>query len=130
MTVGLMVDCFFYELGSGDFVHSFFSTISYHLEPKGWGTEYPYLLKNLYNDKLSWHDVDKAWEEVQDIESKLEKIEPEMVVWDIEDVSQKPPWGDNISSKVTSLANYFATGDGKTFIEILYYKSLKKINVM
>lgn len=27
--------------------------------------------------------------------------------------------GDKISPKVTSLANYFATADGKTFFEVL-----------
>ncbi|WP_370621991.1 Imm70 family immunity protein, partial [Bacillus sp. JCM 19034] len=28
MAVGILVDCFYYELGHSDFVHSFFSTIS------------------------------------------------------------------------------------------------------
>ncbi|MEK9199371.1 Imm70 family immunity protein [Ureibacillus sp. FSL E2-3493] len=32
---------------------------------------------------------------------------------------QKPPWGDKISSKVTNLANYFVTTDGKTFFEVI-----------
>lgn len=57
MAVGFMVDCFFYEVGHGDFVHSFFSTISYHLEKDGWGTKYPLLMNDLYHDKLKWSDV-------------------------------------------------------------------------
>ena len=34
MATGLMVDFYWYQLGTSDFVHSFFSTISYHLEKK------------------------------------------------------------------------------------------------
>jgi len=45
MSVGFLVDCFFYEVGRGDFLHSFFSTISYQLEKEGWGTKYPYFYK-------------------------------------------------------------------------------------
>ena len=48
MAVGFFFDCFYYEVGHVDFLHSFFSTISYHLEPNGWGTKYPKLLNDLY----------------------------------------------------------------------------------
>ena len=60
MTVGILVDCFYYELGHSDFVHSFFSTISYHLEKEGWGTKYPLIMNELYNDTLNWDDVSVA----------------------------------------------------------------------
>ena len=30
-----------WPLGSGDFVHAFFSTVSYHLETDGWGSRFP-----------------------------------------------------------------------------------------
>jgi len=36
-----------------------------------------------------------------------------------EDLSKRPPWGDNISSDITSLANYFITNDGKDLIDVL-----------
>jgi hypothetical protein len=115
MPVGFLVDCFFYEVGHPDFLHSFFSTISYHLEEEGWGTRYPLLMNDLYNDKLKWHDVPKARNQLKEIEEQLSKYSPEQVIWDINDLSKVPPWGDRISSKVTNLANYFATSDGKTF---------------
>ncbi|WMT20747.1 Imm70 family immunity protein [Parageobacillus toebii] len=44
------------------------------------------------------------------------------------DLSKVPPWGDKISSKVTNLANYFATSDGKTFFEVLY--NAMDVNIM
>ncbi|MFC4619763.1 immunity 70 family protein [Camelliibacillus cellulosilyticus] len=119
MAVGILVDCFYYELGHSDFVHSFFSTISYHLEKEGWGTKYPLIMNELYNDKLNWDDVSVAKANLIEIEQELSKHSPEHVIWDIDDLSQKPPWGDKISSKVTNLANYFATTDGKTFFEVI-----------
>ncbi|GGJ71083.1 hypothetical protein GGR02_000958 [Anoxybacillus voinovskiensis] len=119
MAVGILVDCFFYELGHSDFVHSFFSTISYHLEKEGWGTKYPLLMNDLYYDKLNWENISVARANLIEIEQELSKYSPESVIWDIDDISQKPPWGDKFSSKVTNLANYFATTDGKTFFEVL-----------
>ncbi|WP_147534943.1 immunity 70 family protein [Bacillus marasmi] len=119
MAVGILVDCFYYELGHSDFVHSFFSTISYHLEKEGWGTKYPLLMNELYNDKLNWNEVSVVKANLIEIEQELSKYLPEQVIWDIDDLSKNPPWGDKISPKVTSLANYFATNDGKTFFEVL-----------
>ncbi len=119
MTVGILVDCFYYELGHGDFVHSFFSTISYHLEKEDWGSRYPLLMNDLYNNKLKWVDVSVAKANLIEIEQKLSKHSPEHVIWDINDLSQYPPWGKKISPKVTNLANYFATTEGKTFFEVI-----------
>jgi len=120
MSVGILVDCFYYELGHSDFVHSFFSSISYHLEKEGWGTKYPLLMNELYNDKLNWSDVSVVKHNLIEIEQEFSKRSPIQVIWDINDLAQKPPWGDNISPKVTSLADYFATTDGKTFFEVLH----------
>ncbi|MBN6188693.1 immunity 70 family protein [Aneurinibacillus sp. BA2021] len=119
MSVGFLVDCFFYEIGRGDFLHSFFSTISYHLEQEGWGTKYPYLMNDLYYSKLKWTDASKTMQEAREIEEKLKNLPPEAVIWDIDDPSKQPPWGNNISEEVTSLANYFATSNRETFFEIL-----------
>ncbi|NPC91939.1 hypothetical protein HOO54_06865 [Bacillus sp. WMMC1349] len=120
MTVGFRVDCFFYEAGHGDFVHSFFSTISYYLEKDGWGTKYPLLMNDLYYDQLRWSDVPVARENLKKIEKELSKLPPEKVIWDIQDLSKSPSWENNINTKVTDVSNYFATSDGKTFFEVLY----------
>lgn len=77
-------------------------------------------MNDLYHNKLKWSDVPEARENLKEIEAELSKLAPEMVIWDIEDLSKNPPWGNNISPKVTNLSNYFATSDGKTFFEVLY----------
>jgi len=124
MAVGFFFDCFFYQVGHGDFLHSFFSTVTYHLEPNGWGTKYPYLMNDLYYKRLKWSDIPKAIDEAKEINEKLANYTPSEVIWDIEDLSKQPPWGNNISSNVTSLSNYFVTSDGRSLIEVL----LKALN--
>ncbi|MEC0537344.1 Imm70 family immunity protein [Bacillus inaquosorum] len=49
----------------------------------------------------------------------MKEYSPSQVIWDIEDVSKRPPWGDNISEEITNSSNYFVTSDGEDFIKIL-----------
>lgn len=119
MAVGFKVKYYWYQVGHGDFLHSFFSTVSYHLEENGWGSKYPFLLNDLYQGKLESENISKALEELEDIKEQLKNYSPSQVVWDIEDISKRPPWGDNISEEITDLSNYFVTSDGEDFIKIL-----------
>ncbi len=119
MTVGFRIDFIWYEIGTSDFLHAFFSTISFHLEPKGWGSVYPYLMKQLYDGRLNWKDVNSAIHEVHDIRKKLEKYGSKEVIWDIEDLKKEPPWGNHISQDITSLSNYFVTSDGRDLFDVL-----------
>ncbi|TVZ87697.1 immunity protein 70 of polymorphic toxin system [Aeribacillus composti] len=125
MAVGLKVKYYWYSIGHGDFLHSFFSTVSYHLEPNGWGTKYPLLLNKLYNGKLEYKYIKDVIKEIDEIQESLKNYSPSQVVWDIEDLSKTPPWGDNISDEITDLSNYFVTSDGEDLITILQ-KALNK----
>jgi hypothetical protein len=120
MAVGFKVKHYWYRVGQGDFLHSFFSTISYRLEPDGWGSKYPYLLKHLYSGRLNSADISKAVEETKQVQIELSKYKPSELVWDIEDMTKQPPWGDKISTQITNLANYFVTSDGRNLFEILF----------
>ena len=61
--VGFTVDYNWYTVGSGDFLHSFFSTVAYNLEDKRWGSRFPHLMNELYQGKLNSRNVDdlKSW---------------------------------------------------------------------
>ncbi|MDO6628727.1 immunity 70 family protein [Bacillus thuringiensis] len=120
MATGFKADFLWYRLGTSDFVHSFFSTISFHLEKEGWGTRYPHLMKELYNGRLTLKNIPKAIEEAKEAREKLKLFSPSEVVWDIEDLSKQPPWGDNISTDITDLSNYFYTSGGKDMFEMLF----------
>lgn len=120
MAVGFKIDFLWYQIGNGDFLHSFFSTICYHLEAGRWGSRYPYLMNKLYQGSLEWEDVNFAREELISVKSGLSKLEPSKVIWDIDDLSKRPPWGDDISKEITSLSNYFVTSDGRDLISIIF----------
>jgi len=52
MAVGLKTGPIFYIIGTGSFMHSFFSTIAYRLEDNKWGTKFPNLMNGLYNAEI------------------------------------------------------------------------------
>ena len=41
------------------------------------------------------------------------------MVWDFEERSARPAWGDGISPQIKSLADYFVTSDGRNLIDVL-----------
>ncbi|EOP92832.1 immunity 70 family protein [Bacillus cereus] len=119
---GFGVDVIFYEVGHPDLLHSFFSTMSYHTEPEGWGTKYPLLMKDLYFKKLSWEDVKEARENLKEIQNVLQKKKPDEVVWDIEDLEKRPPWdGQQLPPQVTDLTTYYVTSRGVTYFDLLFH---------
>ena len=40
-------------------------------------------------------------------------------MWDFQAPSRLPPWGDEISEDITSLADYFWTSDGKNLFDVM-----------
>ena len=116
MAVGFKVKYYWYQIGRGDFLHSFFSTVAYNLENENWGSRFPIIMNELYQGKMSWMNVDKAIAELNVIKEELKAFSPDKVIWDIEDLSKQPPWGNNISKDITSLSNYFVTSDGEDFL--------------
>ena len=120
MSVMIQVDFLLYPVGHSDFLHAFFSTIRSRLEHGRWGSKYPHLMNCLYQGRLEWTDISSAREELKKVEQRLKKHPPSSVVWDIDDLSKQPPWGNNISKEITSLANYFITSDGRNLIDVLH----------
>ena len=125
MAVGFKVAFFCYQIGNGDFLHSFFSTVSYNLENGKWGSRFPTLMNELYQGTLDKDNVETAIVELKKIQLELQAFSPDKVVWDIDDLSKQPPWGKNISNDITNLSNYFVTSDGEDFITI-FFNALEK----
>ena len=108
------------EIGSASFFHAFCSTISAHLEPDGWGSRFPLLLRHLYQGELSAEHAARALDELRRARAELSQLPPSHVVWDVEDRSARPPWGDEISSEITSLGNYFVSSTGRDLFDLLH----------
>lgn len=120
MGVHLRTSHFIYEVGSSDFLISFFDTIEIRLARSWFGTKYPIVLNEFYNGKLTVKNLEKAEKELKDIRERLKKFEPSKVVWDKTDLTKQPPWGDDISPDITDLSNYFVTSDGEDLFEVIF----------
>ncbi len=118
MAVGIKVGSIIDEIGTGDFLHAFFSTLSANLE-SGWGDRFPALLRKLYSGELASSEAAIALAELATVQNELEKFSVDRVVWDHEDRSKRPPWGDDISTDITDLSHYFVTSTGRDLIETL-----------
>lgn len=125
MAVGFKVGFYWFQIGSGDFLHSFFSTIAGNLEKGNWGTEFPIIMNELYNGSLEAEHIRGAVKELKTIKEKLKDFSPDKVVWDIDDLTLSPPWGKNVSKDITDLSNYFVNSDGDDFIT-LFMHALEK----
>ncbi len=119
MAVSFQIGDEVYEIGSASFFHAFFSTVSYYLDPDGWGTRYPELMCDLYNGELGAEVAAKAYADVLAIREQLKFYTPDQVIWDSDNLDARPPWGSNRSPHISDLANYFWTSDGKNFFEVL-----------
>lgn len=119
MAVGIQLGSITDEIGTGDFFYAFFSTVSGNLEPKGWGSRFPTLLKKLYRGEVQQKDATTALDELEQIKTELAQLSPDKVIWDIEDRKKNPPWGNNISPDITNLSNYFVTSTGRDLIGLL-----------
>lgn len=123
--VGFNVKYYWYQIGSGDFLFSFFSTVAYNLENQKWGSKFPVIMNKLYQGELNSSYILEAINELEQRKQGLSKLTPDKVIWDIENLSVQPPWGTNISDNITNLSNYFVTSDGEDFITI-FNRALKK----
>jgi len=131
MAVGFKVKFYWYQIGHADFLQAFFSTVAYHLENEKWGSRFPVIMNELYSGKIESGNVDKALKELLIIKRELRVFSPEKIVWDIENLSKQPPWGNDISKDITDLSNYFVTSDGNDFITIFTHalEKAKEVNV-
>lgn len=112
------VKYYMYTIGTADFLHSFFSTVCGRLENGKWGSRYPYLMNELYQGTLPAEHLAAGADELSQIKQELAQFSPDQVIWDIDDRSLTPPWGDNISEDITDLSNYFVTSEGEDFLSV------------
>ncbi len=77
MSVGFKGDFYWFQIGSGDFLHSFISTVVYRLEGAKWGDRFPVIMKNLYQGEIKRKDVDKSIKELNIIKQELKEPTPD-----------------------------------------------------
>lgn len=112
------VKYYIYTIGTADFLHAFFPTVCGRLENEKWGSRFPHLMNELYQGVLPVKHLVAGTEELSQIKQELAQFAPDQVIWDIDDRSLTPPWGDNISDDITDLSNYFVTIEGEDFLSV------------
>lgn len=112
------VKYYIYTISTADFLHAFFSTVCGRLENGKWGSRFPHLMNELYQGVLPVKHLAAGTEELSQIKQELAQFAPDQVIWDIDDRSLTPPWGDNISNDITDLSNYFVTSEGEDFLSV------------
>ena len=112
------VKYYIYTIGTADFLHAFFSTVCGRLENGKWSSRFPHLMNELYQGVLPVKHLAAGTEELSQIKQELAQFAPDQVIWDIDDRSLTPPWGDNISDDITDLSNYFVTSEGEDFLSV------------
>jgi 2,3-bisphosphoglycerate-dependent phosphoglycerate mutase len=104
--------------GGEDFwLHSFFSSIAYQLEPDGWGSRFPALMNDLYAGRLPVDRVLEARAELATIGTELRRLPPEARVFAYEDPNHPTPWA--VPPGAESLAECFLTANGLNLLEVL-----------
>lgn len=112
------VKYYMYTIGTADFLNAFFSTVCGRLENGKWGSRFPHLMNELYQGVLPVKHLAAGTEELSQIKQELAQFAPDQVIWDIDDRSLTPSWGDNISDDITDLSNYFVTIEGEDFLSV------------
>jgi len=120
MSVGIKLGSIIDELGSSSFLNSFFSTLVGLLENNVRGSRYPVISLEFYQGRISVENLEQAVIELQSIQEELSKHPPSAVIWDTEDLTSSPPWKSNISTDITSMANYFISSTGRDLFAILF----------
>lgn len=118
MATAFTVKYYMYTIGTADFLNAFFSTVCGRLENGKWGSRFPHLMNELYQGVLPVKHLAAGTEELSQIKQELAQFAPDQVIWDIDDRSLTPPWGDNISEDITDLSNYFVTSEGEDFLSV------------
>jgi len=121
MEVGFLVGDTFYQIGSNELLHAFLSTISVNFEPDGWGSKYPLITNQLYQGFIDADDIEKAGEEFSKIYSDLLNLSIDKLVWDIDDLSARPPFDPKLdkSGRYKTLEDFFITTDGNSLFEVM-----------
>lgn len=100
-------------IGYGDFVYSFFSTVSYHLEGRGnWGKRFPRLLLDLCDGGLVKNEnIDELESELKIIYSEFQKMPLSDAIYDLEDLRKPMPKDllPTADENVTNLAQLWVT---------------------
>ena len=76
-------------------------------------------MNKLYWGDIPLEDIESGIAELLSIQEELKKFQPQDIIWDFEDLSVTPPWGNHIASHIINLSQYFITSSGSDLFEVM-----------
>lgn len=107
------------EIAPDKVMRALFATISYRLEPNGWGTRFPAVLNHLHEGSLDAAHAEQALTELGQIEAELRSLPPARVVWSLNDLRVRNDSKQPVNHKAKSVYDYFVGRDGTPVINKL-----------
>ncbi len=120
MTIAFRHGAVITEIGIDVVLHSLLSTVAVRLEGGEWGSRFPLIMIKLYQGRLDALDADSALRELRQIQAGLARLEADKVIWDFNDLSRQPPWGDAVAPRIISMANYHTTNTGQCLLDEMF----------
>ena len=117
--VGFYSAHLWYPVGSSDLLHSFFSTVSVRLEDAGWGSGFPVLMGDLYDEGIAPSAVAKALHEWARVRAGLGTLPASAMVWDCEDLDASVPLEYTPPTQAETLLDCFTTCEGENLVDML-----------
>ena len=102
------------EIGDSDIWFSVYSTAVIRLENKK--NEIPLAIRFLKTAQCDHSIALDTARQFNLLRDEFSKIPPQKAIYNLDNISMKPPWNDNISPVVTSCANLYTTTDGKDLL--------------
>lgn len=117
--IGFQARDHYFDIGTLNYVLSFFSTICLRLEKGNWGKRFPRIMKELYMGKIGYRHLQEAMKEMEAIEWELQGLPVSLLVWDSDEPDKQlpNPRGEG-NAQAPNLAAYFTCTEGETIFEL------------
>lgn len=119
------------DVGGGDIWFSVYSTIEIRL--KSFKNQIPEIIHFFKTGKCSTESALETARQFNLLRDELSKYTPDKAVYNMNNLSEKPPWENDLSPVVTSCGNLYTTADGKDLlfeiVSILTYPFYAKVSL-
>ena len=116
---------FMHGVGKQNYLNSYFSTISKRLEPKGWGTRFPHIFKDLYPGELLEYEVEEVLKEFYIVREELKKVPKWRRVWDYFKEEKYIKEDDVGDKKAKNCYDYFVAEESRENITEIFIERLE-----
>ena len=117
--------CRNYGVGKQNYLNSYFSTISKRLEPKGWGTRFPHIFKDLYPGELLGYEVEEVLKEFYIVREELKKVPKWRRIWDYFKEEKYIKEDDVGDKKAKNCYDYFVAEESRKNITEIFIERLE-----